>query len=155
MSWTPSSADADDHGGSQVSVWPKAYLRECAACHVPFQPRMLPAASWGRLMGRLDQHFGTEATFDSGDMRAVSQWLRENAASSGSQELPVQDRVTRSRWFERKHRHVEAATWRLPSVRSAVNCAACHVGAAQGRFSEHSLRMPAGLSERQRAAWTD
>ncbi|HEY0955194.1 MAG TPA: diheme cytochrome c [Roseateles sp.] len=148
-------AQAGDHGATARVTWPKAYVQECAACHVAYPPGMLPAASWARLMGGLDRHFGTDASLDPQDVQRLGQWLQDNAARRRATEAPPQDRITRTPWFERKHRHIEAATWRLPSVRSAANCMACHTGADQGRYSEHALRMPEGLSARQRAAWDD
>jgi hypothetical protein len=70
-------------------------------------------------------------------------------------EEPPQDRITRSAWFERQHRKVDPAVWKLPSVKSAAQCAACHGGAEQGRFGDDELITPAGLSQRQRRAWAD
>ena len=135
---------------------PKPYVQECAACHVAYPPGMLPAASWTRLMNWLGQHFGTDASLDEKDVRLIHQWLMANADTRSRASAPVpQDRITRTAWFERKHRHIEPDTWRLPSVRSASNCMACHTGADRGQFGEHDLRMPQGLSARQRAAWDD
>jgi mono/diheme cytochrome c family protein len=136
--------------------WPKAYVQECASCHVAYPPGMLPASSWTRLMSGLDRHFGTDAAFDEQEVKRLSQWLQSHAdGRRRAGDSPPQDRITRTAWFERKHRHIEPATWRLPSVRSAANCMACHSSADQGVYSEHALRQPAGLSARQRAAWDD
>ncbi|WP_430765528.1 diheme cytochrome c [Roseateles paludis] len=148
------ACQADDHEGRSRVVWPKAYVQECAACHVAYAPRLLPAASWARLMGGLDRHYGTDASLDPQDLQQLSRWLQDNADRRQSA-APPEDRITRSARFERKHRQIEPATWRLPSVRSAANCMACHTRADQGQYSEHALRMPDGLSARQRAAWGD
>lgn len=130
------------------------YASECAACHLAYPPGMLPAASWSRLMGSLAEHYGTDASLDERDLQPIRQWL---AANADPRRLapPPQDRITRTDWFVREHRRIEAATWRLPSVRSAANCAACHTGTERGQFSEHGLRQPEGLSARQRASWGD
>ena len=146
---------AGEHEGAGRIAWPKAYVRECAACHVAYPAQMLPAASWARLMGGLDKHFGTDASLDARDVQQLSRWLQENADRHPTSPAPPEDRITRTARFERKHRHIEPATWRLPSVRSASNCMACHTGADKGQYSEHALRMPEGLSARQRAAWDD
>ena len=55
---------------------------------------------------------------------------------------PPEDRITRSAWFVREHREVDAATWKRKAVGSAANCAACHANAAQGSFSEREIRIP-------------
>ncbi len=39
-------------------------------------------------------------------------------------------------------RKCTAATWKLPAVKSAANCEACHVQANAGDFSERNIRMP-------------
>lgn len=149
------SAQAGEHERARVPL-PKPYVQECAACHLAYPPGMLPAASWGRLMTGLDKHFGTNASLDEKDVRFISDWLMSNADTRHrASPPPPQDRITRTDWFQRKHRHIEAATWRLPSVRSASNCLACHAGAERGQFDDDDLRMPAGLSARQRAAWDD
>ena len=55
---------------------------------------------------------------------------------------PPQDRITRSAWFLREHGEVRPATWALPAVKSAANCAACHTRADQGEFRERDIRIP-------------
>jgi hypothetical protein len=150
------ACQAGEHAPTTQAPWPKVYVQECAACHVAYPPGMLPASSWGRLMGGLDKHFGTDASLDVQDVQRLGQWLQSNADGRRKAGAAApEDRITRTAWFEREHRHIEVATWRLPSVRSAANCTACHTGADKGRYSEHALRMPEGLSARQRAAWDD
>lgn len=146
---------AGDHEATARIAWPRAYVQECAACHVAYPPQMLPAASWMRLMGGLDKHFGTDASLDARDIQQLGRWLQDNADRRQAASTVPEDRITRTARFERKHRHIEPSTWRLPSVRSAANCMACHTGADRGQYSEHALRMPEGLGARQRAAWDD
>lgn len=135
---------------------PPAYRQECASCHVAYPPGMLPARSWQRVMNGLERHYGTDASLDPATVQQLSAWLQANAGTyKRVAEEPPQERITRSAWFERKHRQIEPAVWQLPSVKSAANCAACHVGADQGRFDDDALRLPAGLTPRQRAAFSD
>lgn len=135
---------------------PPAYTQECAACHVAYPPGLLPARSWQRIMSGLDRHYGTDASLDAATVQQLGAWLQSHAGTDKRvAEEPPQDRITRAAWFERKHRKVEAAVWQLPSVKSAANCAACHPGAEQGRFDNDELRIPAGLTLRQRWAWID
>lgn len=136
-----SSALADD-GGQRVPLHP-AYREECTGCHIAYPPRMLPAASWQRLMQDLPRHFGTDASIDAAAVREISTWLTANAATSRRASVePPQDRITRAEWFIREHREVTGGTWRLPAVKSPSNCAACHAGAEQGDFDEHRVRIP-------------
>jgi mono/diheme cytochrome c family protein len=149
-----------DGGNLLPRSMPKAYVPECASCHTAYPPALLPAASWQRLMGGLKQHYGSDASLDPATVAQLSQWLQANAGTykrvrEGVSEAPPQDRITRSAWFERKHRRIEPAVWALPSVKSAANCAACHGGADQGRYDDDELRFPAGLTQRQRWMWHD
>ena len=146
---------ADGGRAMPRSVLP-AYAQECASCHLAYPPGMLPARSWQRVMNGLDRHYGTDASLDAATVQQLSTWLQAYAGTyKRVAEEPPQDRITRSAWFERKHRKVEPAVWQLPSVKSAANCAACHAGAEQGRFDDDDLRLPAGLTARQRQAWAD
>lgn len=120
---------------------PARYIEECASCHAPFPAKMLPAASWQALLTSLDKHFGTDASIDAPTARALSQWLSENASRRTSMR-PPQDRLTQSAEFVRKHREIATSVWLRPAIGGASNCAACHTNSAQGRFSEHDVRIP-------------
>jgi hypothetical protein len=135
---------------------PPAYTQECGACHTAYPPALLPARSWQRLMGGLERHYGSDAALDPKTLAELSGWLQQHAGTGQrATEEPPQDRITRSAWFERKHREIEPAVWKLPSVKSPAQCTACHRGAEQGRFDDDELTTPAGLSARQRRAWAD
>ena len=149
------AALADSRAGLPADT-PPAYRQECGSCHIAFAPALLPAASWQRLMAGLDRHFGTDASLDAATARSIGEWLQANAAGSGRRaEAPPEDRITKSAWFVREHRKVDAAVWTLPSVKSAANCGACHTQAERGSFRERELRTPAGLDARQRRAFED
>ena len=145
-----------DSGRAMPAQVPPAYSQECAACHTAYPPSMLPAASWRRLMSGLERHYGTDASLDPVTVQRLAGWLDTHAGTyKRVSSEPPEDRITRSPWFERKHRQIDTAVWKLPSVKSAANCAACHTGADKGQFDDDHLRMPEGLSLRQRWAWRD
>lgn len=149
----PAGADEDRRAALPL---PKAYTSECAACHLAYPPGMLPARSWARMMNGLDKHYGTDASLDPTTVAQLSGWLQANAGTSQRvREEPPQDRITQSAWFVRKHREVDASVWKLPSVKSAANCAACHTSAERGSFDDDNLRYPAGMTAAQRARWGD
>lgn len=145
-----------DSGSLMPRNAPAAYAQECAACHTAYAPGLLPAVSWNHIMASLGKHYGTDASLDAATVQKLNQWLQAHAGTyKRVSEAPPEDRITRSAWFERKHRKIEPSVWKLPSVKSAANCAACHTGADQGNFNEHDLRIPAGLDARARRAWND
>jgi mono/diheme cytochrome c family protein len=148
-------ARADDGRLMPANV-PAAYTQECASCHLAYPPGMLPARSWQRLMGGLDRHYGTDASLDAATLQQINGWLQAHAGTyKRVSEAPAQDRITRSAWFERKHRQIDPAVWRLASVRSAANCAACHTGADRGVFDDDHLQFPEGMDARLRRPWND
>jgi hypothetical protein len=133
-----------------------AYQQECAACHLAYPPALLPAQSWQRVMGQLKQHYGVDASLDAETAQQLSQWLQQNAATqSRHTQPPPNERIAQSAWFVRKHQEIDVVVWRLPSVKSASQCTACHRGAEQGVFDDDHLHYPAGLSVEQRRAWND
>jgi mono/diheme cytochrome c family protein len=121
------------------------YKQECASCHTPYPPGVLPAASWKRLMGGLSKHYGTDASLDAKDLQDISGWLQAHAGTyKRVSEEPPQDRITLTAWFTRKHnaREVAPEVWKRVSVGSASNCVACHANAAQGNFNERDIKIP-------------
>lgn len=119
------------------------YKQECAACHTPYPPGMLPAASWQRVMRGLEHHYGTDASLEPAQVQQIAAWLKANAGTyKRVREEPPEDRITRSAWFVREHREVEAAVWKRSSIKSAAQCSACHTQADVGRFDERQLRIP-------------
>lgn len=152
----PLAARADGHRQALHSPAPASFEQECGACHVAFPPAMLPAASWQRLSANLGKHYGVDASLDAATAKEISTWLIANAGTGRRvAEVPPEDRISRAAWFVHEHDEVSPATWKLPAVKSAANCAACHGGADQGRYDDDELRFPAGLTQRQRWMWHD
>ena len=123
----------------------EAYTQECASCHMAYPAGLLPAASWQRLMGGLNKHYGVDASLDAATIKSLSAWLTNNAGSGKrARSEPTNDRITQADWFVREHnsREIPASVWKRPSVGSASNCTACHAKAAQGDFNEDQVRIP-------------
>jgi len=149
------AARADSGSLSPRKILP-AYTQECASCHTAYPPGLLPARSWQRVMNGLDKHYGTDASLDAATLDQIGGWLQAHAGTyKRVRDEPPQDRITRSAWFERKHRKLEPTVWKLASVNSAASCGACHRGADRGDYNEHDLQFPAGLTAQQRRAWRD
>ena len=122
---------------------PKAFQAECASCHTAYSPKLLPAASWARIMDKLDKHYGLNATLSAEETADIKRWLMDNAATKSKRlEEPPQDRITESAWFKKEHRRISKATWAKPTVKSPSNCAACHTQADKGRFDDDNIRIP-------------
>lgn len=121
----------------------RLYRDECGSCHVPFPPRGLPASSWKAVMAGLDQHFGTDASIDPAASRTIGAWLATNAGYEPKPPAakPVL-RITEMPWFRHEHDEMSPAALRRLGVKALSDCGGCHTRAAEGRFSEHELRIP-------------
>lgn len=149
-------AQADSRGRDMPANVPSAYVQECASCHTAYPPGLLPQRSWTRIMTGLEKHYGTDASLDAATVKQLSTWLQTHAGTyKRVSEEPPQDRITRSAWFERKHRKIEPAVWKHASVKTAANCAACHTGTERGVFNDDRLRIPPGLPAKFQRAWKD
>lgn len=134
------STPADDEPALVRAPLPDGYREECGACHLPYPPSLLPAASWQRIMQDLEHHFGTDASLDPAATERLSAWLA-TASSAARARLPSppDDRITRSRWFLDEHDELSPAVFERESIGSPANCAACHIRADQGDFDEHRI----------------
>ena len=145
--------DSEREGSVMPRLTHKNWQQECASCHIAYAPAFLPKASWRRLMGGLDQHFGENASLDPATQADILKFLEANAADAGTSQMgrrvmqgmgtkDAPQRITETRWFVRKHDEVPRAVWSRKSVGTAANCAACHRQAEQGRFDDDSVRIP-------------
>ena len=145
--------DSAHEGNALPRLTHKAWQQECASCHIAYAPAFLPKASWRRVMGGLDQHFGENASLDPATQADILRFLEANAADAGASRMgnrvmqgmdaksaPL--RITETRWFVRQHDEVPRAAWSRKAVGSAANCAACHRQAEQGAFDEDAVRIP-------------
>jgi hypothetical protein len=152
--------DDDDHDhdrrrGRSAAVMPPdpVYVKECGSCHLAYPARLLPARSWQRLLGELNDHFGDNAELGPDERTAVGHYLVGNAADSSwnrspkvmqslrPEEIPL--RVTETGYFKRKHREIPARAINAnPGVVSLAQCQACHPRAEAGSYNEHDVAIP-------------
>ncbi|MDH4944051.1 diheme cytochrome c [Sulfurimonas sp. C5] len=130
------------------------YKVECASCHFAYQPGLLPAKSWQKLMGGLNNHFGTDASLEAADNKRILKYLIDNSAEKFTQykrsrkinasikenETPIA--VTETKYFKRKHRKIPQRLIIQKEVGSLSNCMACHTSADKGVYSERAIKIP-------------
>lgn len=130
------------------------YKEECGSCHFAYQPGLLPARSWKRIMGGLEDHFDENAELEAVDRQKLTTYLTENAAdvsnykrsrriasSLNASDAPL--RVSGIKYFRRKHDGLPPRMVKGNSkVRSFSNCQVCHAQAAKGSYNEHEVRVP-------------
>ena len=130
------------------------YKKECSACHMAYQPGLLPARSWKKMMANLADHFGENAELGDAELKKITDYAVQNAAdfsrhkrsvkimrSLSSRDTPL--RITETSYIKRKHnelsnRHVAGN----PKVKSLSRCEACHTKADTGSYSEREIQIP-------------
>ncbi len=108
-----------------------ATRKECGECHMAFQPGLLPAASWNRIMDDLSDHFGDNATLGPEVVADIQTYLTRNAGPGDGRLI----RVTEQRWWTHEHKF-GPEVWQRQDVRSRANCVACHRGAEKGLYED-------------------
>ena len=118
---------------------------ECGSCHIAFPASMLPAASWRRMMGELENHFGDDASVDADTTAAITRYLVDHAGDARGQpgkllrglrpgDAPL--RITELPKWVHEHDEVPRSEWTRKDVGSKANCTACHIDAAKGYFED-------------------
>jgi hypothetical protein len=131
------------------------YVKECASCHFPYSPGLLPARSWELQMQRMESHFGENVKLPPGTQAKIRAYLVENAADrspyEGSKTFmervePGQTpyRLRDVRLFREMHFVVTRvmATDPRVKVKKLTDCGACHQLAAEGSFGNSELVVP-------------
>lgn len=149
--WLTSRADV-------VPVTNATYSEECGACHLAYQPGLLPAQAWTQVMepAALSDHYGDDASLTETLGAELASYLTAHSADQASAPrsrafavgfdadagtgLP---RITETRYFKRKHDEVPASlVTSNPDVGSFSQCNACHSGAAKGIYNDSQIDIP-------------
>ena len=148
--------------GMPTAAMTATYARECGACHTPHHPSLAPAATWGRIVKGLDEHFGDNASLAPEIAAEIGSYLATNAAErwdSPAANLLRQPaaaeplRITATAGWRHIHRGVAETTFATKAVGGRVNCANCHQDAASGRFAPRAISIPSNsLAERGTAS---
>lgn len=124
----------------------KTVLAECGACHMAFQPQMLPKRSWIKIMDGLEDHFGEDASLGQKTTDEITAYLTANAADSsfwggkfmrGIKDNMTPLRISQTPYWRREHKgEVRASAWKSERVKSKANCRACHRDAVRGNYDD-------------------
>ena len=79
------------------------YRSECGSCHIAYPAKLLPADAWSRILGRLDRHFGTDASVDAKTQEEIGRYLAANAGRRRAASPDPEPRITQTRWFLKEH----------------------------------------------------
>jgi hypothetical protein len=141
------------HGSSQVQpVSNPAYKETCGGCHFAYQPGLLPSASWVKLLGSLDDHFGQTLDIDSETLATLTNYLRVNGADKSSSKRAakimksigggVPTRITDVPYIRENHHEISSDVLSRKSIGSLSNCSACHTTAENGVYDDDFVDIP-------------
>jgi cytochrome c553 len=139
-----------------VPVNNKQYMDECGSCHFAYQPGLLPAKSWEKLLTpeALSKHFGENAELDKDTLTIIYNYAVANAAdksyhkrsrkiAQATADGEATIRITELRYIKRKHHEIPQKMINdNKDVKSLSNCDACHTQAAKGVFDADTVRIP-------------
>ena len=143
----------DDHDERYLKpVNNPTYKEECGGCHFVYQPELLPSASWMKILGNLDDHFGDSIELDDDSRKAISDYLKSNGAEYSSAKRAVKImrslrnqvplRITDIPYIIEKHHEISPNVLERESIGSLSNCSACHTTAENGIYEDDNVRIP-------------
>lgn len=123
------------------------YLKECGSCHMAYPPEFLPARSWTRVLGSLQDHFGDSAQLDAAMQQRIHDYLVAHAAdkaqnehsfaimhSLNASEAPL--RITATPYVAGIHAAVLDPVWGgNPRPKTLAECSVCHLQAPVGDYT--------------------
>ena len=148
---------AESYSSGRTDVAPvnnQLYIKECGSCHFPYQPGLLPANAWNKMMVNLDKHFGTDATLAEEDLQTLSKYLNDNSAEKNMQYKRsnrivsslrngvIPDSISTTPYMIQKHREIRKELITQKDVKGLFNCMACHKTADKGIYGERDINIP-------------
>ena len=148
-------AESDSFGKTDVApVNNQLYIKECGSCHFPYQPGLLPANAWNKMMVNLENHFNSDASLNEADVQTLTKYLNDNSAEKNMQykrsnrivsslaKNKIPDSISTTPYMIKKHKDIRKDLITQPDVKGLFNCMACHTTADKGIYSERAIRIP-------------
>ena len=144
---------ADDHDGRHLeAVNNPTYKENCGACHLAYQPELLPSSSWRGILGQLDDHFDEVLELDSATQKVILPYLETNAAENSTAKRAVKImrslgsttpmRITDIPYIRHKHHEISPSVFDRQKIGSFSNCDACHQRAEEGIYDDDFVVIP-------------
>lgn len=130
------------------------YIKECGSCHFAYQPGLLPASSWNKIMSNLENHYNNDASISSANLQTLTKYLNDNSAEKNMQYKrsnkivasiasgQIPDSISTTPYIARKHSEIKKSLITQPEVKGLFNCIACHKTADKGLYGERDINIP-------------
>ena len=132
------------------------YNKECSACHIAYQPGLLPEGSWRKLLSAkaLEDHFGENAELDEETRKHLLDVLVANSADKSHRkrskkimnsldEGAAPLRIIEIPYIKQKHHEVvEEVVEKSDKIKSLSFCDKCHQKAKEGIYDDDTVVIP-------------
>ena len=148
-------AESDSFGKTDVApVNNQLYIKECGSCHFPYQPGLLPANAWNKMMTNLENHFNSDASLNEADLQTLTKYLNDNSAEknmrykrsnrivSSLAKNQIPDSISTTPYMIKKHKDIKKDLITQNEVKGLFNCMACHKTADKGIYGERDINIP-------------
>ncbi|MFA6740288.1 MAG: diheme cytochrome c [Arcobacteraceae bacterium] len=148
---------ASDNFNTKTDVAPvnnQLYIKECGSCHFPYQPGLLPANAWNKMMTNLENHFNSDASLNEADLQTLTKYLNDNSAEKNMQykrsnrivsslaKNQIPDSISTTPYMIKKHEDIRKNLITQNEVKGLFNCMACHKTADKGIYGERDINIP-------------
>ncbi len=154
MTLFPVPAFAGEHGESKTvpKVSNAVYKNSCGTCHFAYQPGLLPARSWRKIINGPDGHAGGGLSLDNKTKAEIEKYLTQNSAektqSKRSRKIvasigsDVPTRISQVPYIKEKHHKIGQEVFSRKSIGWRGNCVACHKTAESGDYDDDNVSIP-------------
>ena len=142
-------ADEEDEFGRVDNM---TYKEHCGACHLAYQPALLPSGSWCKILSGLASHNGVEVVIEEETNDLIKHYLEKSAAEHSSAKRASKimrslngqtpTRITDVPYIRHKHHEVPPDVFERESIGSFSNCNACHSTAEEGKYEDDYVSIP-------------
>lgn len=130
----------------------QAYMKNCGSCHFAYQPGLLPARSWVKIIDSPGGHPGGNLSLDRKAKTEIKKYLEQNSAekSPAKRSRKILDsiggdtpvRISEISYIKEKHREISQDVFMRKAIGSRANCVACHRGAVRGVYEDDDVVIP-------------
>ena len=151
---TPCPAFAGEHNERKALpiVTNETYTKNCGSCHFAYQPGLLPARSWTKILDSPAGHPGGRLSIDKKALSEIRNYLTRNSAekSPAKRSKKILDSIggdtpvmiSEIPYIKHKHREIGQDVFLRKTIGSRANCPACHRSAANGVYDDDDVVIP-------------
>lgn len=132
-----------------------SFYEKCSKCHKTYPPFMLPHDSWVRLMDGLDNHFGEqilENNITKSEQNTIKEYLLTHSAETSTHKVAFKTlyslgdmrpiSMSKVPYWRESHKSIDKAIFKMPPIKDASNCFACHPDFEYGILDNTRIHIP-------------